>query len=149
MLWVILHIWLHQPNSSELCNLSGLGQEFRWQFLKKLPSNLIFNAICQPTDMCLRSTLGIQVTSKNTFLFTGLNTLMRDKMKYILDFPLGSVFPAFVHACFKRWLAMSGSCFEAKGLLESLWGSHLSPLFYGLSVRKLSWYTTPSSLLPT
>lgn len=101
MLWLILHIWLHQPNSPELCNLSDLGQEFSWEFLQNFPSNLIFNAICQSTGTCLRSALGIQMTSKNTFLFTGLNTLMRDKMKYILDFLLGSVFPAFVHACFK------------------------------------------------
>lgn len=60
-------------------------------------SNLIFDAICQPTGTCLRSTSDIQTTSKNTFLFTGLNTLMRDKAKYILYFPLGSVFPPFVH----------------------------------------------------
>lgn len=59
-------------------------------------SNLIFNAICQPTGTCLTSTLDIQITLKNTFLFTGLNTLMRDKTKYILYYPVGSVFP-FVH----------------------------------------------------
>lgn len=67
MLWVILHSWLHQPNSLELINLSDLGQEFRWEFLKKLLSNLVFNIICQLTSMCLRSTLGIQLTSKNSF----------------------------------------------------------------------------------
>lgn len=74
---------------------------------------------------------------------------MRDKMKYILDFPLGSVFPAFFHVCFKQCYTISGSCFEAEGLLENSWGSCLSPLFYGASVRKLSLYTILSSFLPT
>jgi len=78
MLWVTLHIWLHQPNSSESCNLSDLGQEFTWKFLQKLPSNLIFNAICQPTVTCLRSAFSIQITSRSTLVFTGLNTLVRE-----------------------------------------------------------------------